>query len=117
MFAIVFFGDFNPRWIGLKDLQKTEIFGGAVLAASILFMGVYPKPFYDRITASVADLPGVTDPTTARSGQTAYPGPPRGMPVRSPLAQTVSESRDHISIVVHPPVREWAASGWSSRVG
>ena len=63
MFALVFFGQFNPRWSALKDLQKTEIFGGAVLAASILFMGVYPKPFTDRITPSVRDLPGVEDPT------------------------------------------------------
>jgi NADH-quinone oxidoreductase subunit M len=64
MFAVVFFGRFNPRWRGLRDLQKTELFGGAVLAASIIFMGVFPKPFTDRITPTVARLPNVTDPTT-----------------------------------------------------
>ena len=67
MFAVVFFGRFNPRWSGLKDLQKTEIFGGVVLAGSILFMGIFPKPFTDRITPSVCNLPGVTDPTAERT--------------------------------------------------
>jgi NADH-quinone oxidoreductase subunit M len=65
MFALVFFGRFNPRWSGLRDLQKTELFGGAVLAAAILAMGVYPKPFTDRITPSVSDLPNVTPPAPA----------------------------------------------------
>ncbi|MFN8556720.1 MAG: NADH-quinone oxidoreductase subunit M [Dehalococcoidia bacterium] len=67
MFAMVFFGKFNPRWSSLRDLQKTEIFAGVVLAASILFMGVYPKPFTDRINPSVSQLPGVTDPTATLS--------------------------------------------------
>ena len=63
MFALVFFGEFNPRWSALKDLQKKEVFGGLVLAGSILFMGVFPKPFTDRIGPTVARLPGVEDPT------------------------------------------------------
>lgn len=63
MFALVFFGRFNPRWARLRDLQKTEIFGGVALAVWIVLMGVYPKPFTDRIVPSVRDLPGVTDPT------------------------------------------------------
>jgi NADH-quinone oxidoreductase subunit M len=64
MFALVFFGNFNPRWSGLRDLQKTELFAGAVLAGSILFMGIFPKPFADRIAPSVCTLPNVTDPTS-----------------------------------------------------
>lgn len=71
MYALVFFGQFNPRWSGLRDLQKTELFAGAVLAAAILFMGVYPKPFTDRITPSVRALPGVTDPTEEREPRQA----------------------------------------------
>ncbi len=70
MFAIVFFGRFNTRWSGLRDIQKTEVFAGTVLAASILFMGVLPKPFTDRISPSVLALPGVIDPT-ADTPQTA----------------------------------------------
>jgi NADH-quinone oxidoreductase subunit M len=65
MFALVFFGSFNPRWAGLRDLQKTELFAGALLAGSILFLGIFPKPFTERITPAVCALPGVTDPTAA----------------------------------------------------
>ena len=66
MFALVFFGQANPHWGRLRDLQKTELFAGALLAGAILFLGVYPKPFVDRITPSVEALPGVTDPTAER---------------------------------------------------
>jgi len=86
MFSLVFFGAFNPRWSALKDLQKTEIFAGAVLAGAILFMGVYPKPFTDRISPSVSALPNVTDPTrTERQGRpnplTPFPQG-KGEPIR-----------------------------------
>ena len=81
MFSLVFFGRFNPRWRALRDLQKTEVFAGAVLAASIIFMGVYPKPFTDRITPSVQELPGVEDPTAQqRAERSAAPSLPAPLP-------------------------------------
>jgi NADH-quinone oxidoreductase subunit M len=90
MFALVFFGQFNPRWGALRDLQKTEVFGGAVLAGSILFMGVYPKPFTDRITPSVRDLPGITDPTKPREAN---------LPPQPPSRQAMESERPDADVL------------------
>jgi NADH-quinone oxidoreductase subunit M len=59
MVGTAFFGQLNPRWRGLHDVQKTELVAGGILAASILWMGIYPKPFTDRIREGIALLPGV----------------------------------------------------------
>ncbi|MCH7997856.1 MAG: NADH-quinone oxidoreductase subunit M [Chloroflexi bacterium] len=53
MLAMVFFGPFNERWAGLKEMRRGEQFGGALLIAFIIFMGVWPAPFIDRISESV----------------------------------------------------------------
>jgi NADH:ubiquinone oxidoreductase subunit 4 (subunit M) len=65
MSGVVFFGELNPRWRGLHDLQKTEVVAGALLIAAILWMGVFPKPFTDRIRDGVEDLPGVQSAVNA----------------------------------------------------
>lgn len=59
MFAMAFFGPFNERWSGLKEITPLEQAGGALLIAFILFMGVFPAPFMDRIGETVTRLPGV----------------------------------------------------------
>lgn len=59
-FAFMFFGQLNPRWTALRDLRPVEIIGGSMLVASILFMGLWPSPFTDRIADAVTHLPGVT---------------------------------------------------------
>jgi NADH-quinone oxidoreductase subunit M len=41
---------------GLKDINGREFFMLSLLAAAVLYMGVYPKPFTDVMDASVADL-------------------------------------------------------------
>ena len=53
MLAMVFFGPFNERWAGLKEMRRGEQFGGALLIAFIVFLGVWPAPFIDRISESV----------------------------------------------------------------
>ncbi len=53
MLAMAFFGPFNERWAGLKEMRPGEQFGGALLIAFIVFMGVWPAPFIDRISESV----------------------------------------------------------------
>jgi NADH-quinone oxidoreductase subunit M len=53
MLAMAFFGPFNERWAQLKEMRLGEQFGGALLIVFIVFMGVWPAPFIDRITESV----------------------------------------------------------------
>ena len=53
MLAMAFFGPFNERWAGMKEMRLGEQFGGALLIVFIVFMGVWPAPFIDRISESV----------------------------------------------------------------
>src|SRR5262249_27346452 len=65
MVGTAFFGELNPRWGGLRDVQRTELVAGGLLVASILWMGVFPKPFTDRIRDGVESLPGIQTSVTA----------------------------------------------------
>jgi NADH-quinone oxidoreductase subunit M len=56
-FALSFFGSFNEqRWGWLKDMTKFEMAGGALLIVFILFMGLWPTPFVDRISPTIVDF-------------------------------------------------------------
>ncbi len=59
MFAQSFFGEMNPAWSGLREMTWTERAGATVLAGSILWLGLWPSPWIDRIAASVEGLQGV----------------------------------------------------------
>jgi len=61
LLALSFFGQFNEaRWGSLKDMNKFEMVGGGLLIIFILFMGLWPDPFVDRISPVVVNfLPGV----------------------------------------------------------
>ena len=61
LLALAFFGQFNQqRWGSLKDMTRFEFAGGALLIVFILFMGLWPSPFVDRIAPTVVNfLPGV----------------------------------------------------------
>ena len=59
MLAQAYFGPLNERWEGLKEMRPGEQFAGALLIAFIIFMGVWPAPFVDRITDSVKNIPGI----------------------------------------------------------
>jgi len=59
MLALAFFGPPNERWTGLTEMTRFEQVGGALLIAFIVFMGVFPSPFVDRISESVLLIPGV----------------------------------------------------------
>jgi NADH-quinone oxidoreductase subunit M len=61
LLALAFFGQFNEqRWGGLKEMTRFEFAGGALLIVFILFMGLWPSPFVDRISPTVVNfLPGV----------------------------------------------------------
>jgi NADH-quinone oxidoreductase subunit M len=60
MWTWTFFGQFNERWAELKEMTYLERATATLLLASMLFMGLYPAPFIDRIQESVRLLPGVT---------------------------------------------------------
>jgi NADH-quinone oxidoreductase subunit M len=56
-FALSFFGTFNEsRWGWLKDMTKYEMAGGALLIVFIMFMGLWPSPFVDRISPTIVDF-------------------------------------------------------------
>jgi NADH-quinone oxidoreductase subunit M len=59
MLAVAFFGPQYDRWAGLKEMTRMEMTAGALLISFILFMGVFPSPFVDRISDSVLLIPGV----------------------------------------------------------
>ena len=57
MYKRVVFGPVNnPHVAEMRDLNMREFLLMAVLAISVLVMGVYPKPFTDVMHASVTDL-------------------------------------------------------------
>ena len=57
MYKRVVFGEVsNPHVAEMRDLNKREFLLMAVLAISVLVMGIYPKPFTDVMHASVTDL-------------------------------------------------------------
>jgi NADH-quinone oxidoreductase subunit M len=62
MLALAFFGQFNEeRWGHLREMNRFEMVGGALLVVFILFMGLWPAVFVDRISPTVVNflLPGV----------------------------------------------------------
>jgi NADH-quinone oxidoreductase subunit M len=57
LLALSFFGSFNTdRWGGLKDMNRYEYAGGALLIVFILFMGLWPSPFVDRVAPTITDF-------------------------------------------------------------
>jgi NADH-quinone oxidoreductase subunit M len=57
MYKRVIFGAVaNERVAGLTDLSSREFWLLATVAAAVLLMGVWPKPFLDVMNASVVDL-------------------------------------------------------------
>jgi NADH-quinone oxidoreductase subunit M len=57
MYKRVIFGAVgNPHVAGLTDIGRREFLVLGLLAAAVLWMGVYPKPFTDLMHASVVDL-------------------------------------------------------------
>lgn len=61
MFSQAFFGEFNPRWSDLKEITYAERAGATVLAGTILFLGLWPSPWVDRIATTIeTTIPGVT---------------------------------------------------------
>jgi NADH-quinone oxidoreductase subunit M len=60
MMSMAFFGQFNDRWDELQEMTLLERGTAVLLLSFILFMGLWPAPFIDRIQESVRNLPGVS---------------------------------------------------------
>jgi NADH-quinone oxidoreductase subunit M len=60
MMSMAFFGPFDERWNDLKEMTYLERGTAVLLLSFILFMGLWPAPFIDRIQESVRNLPGVS---------------------------------------------------------
>jgi NADH:ubiquinone oxidoreductase subunit 4 (subunit M) len=60
MMAMSFWGPFNEQWNDLKEMTYLERATGVLMLAFLLFMGLWPAPFIDRIQETVRNLPGVT---------------------------------------------------------
>ena len=57
MFKRVYLGPVtNDDVKGLRDINSREFLMLSLLAAAVLYMGIYPKPFTDVMNTSVADL-------------------------------------------------------------
>jgi NADH-quinone oxidoreductase subunit M len=56
MLAMAFFGPFNEKWDKLKEMTRWEQAAGAILIFFLLFMGLWPAPFIDRISSTVLTL-------------------------------------------------------------
>ncbi len=57
LLARAFFGTFNEeRWGFLQEMTKFEMAGGSLLIVFILFMGLWPAPFVDRISPTVVNF-------------------------------------------------------------
>ncbi len=60
MMSMSFFGPFNEQWADLREMTYLERGTAVLLLAFMLFMGLWPAPFIDRIQESVRTLPGVS---------------------------------------------------------
>jgi NADH-quinone oxidoreductase subunit M len=60
MMAMAFFGPFNEQWNELREMTYWERATAVLLLAFLVFMGLWPDPFIDRIQESVRAIPGVT---------------------------------------------------------
>lgn len=59
MLARAYFGPFNEKWESLREMRIGEQASALLLISMILFMGLWPAPFIDRISDSVQMIPGI----------------------------------------------------------
>lgn len=105
MFGFAFFGPFNTRWSDLRDLVPAEVMAGGLLAGAIVFLGVWPSPFVDRIADGLRDIPVVCPNRQCSSSPFGA-----GTSVHN-LAQPPVQSRDLTPPPGQPPGHGWAVRG------
>ena len=60
MMGMSMFGPVDDKWNDLKEMTYLERGTAALLLSFMLFMGLWPAPFIDRISETVRVLPGVS---------------------------------------------------------
>ena len=60
MMAMAMFGPADDRFPDLKEMTYLERGTGALMLTFMLFMGLWPAPFIDRISETVRSFPGVS---------------------------------------------------------
>ncbi len=60
MMSMAMFGPVDDKWNDLKEMTYLERGTAVLLLAAMLFMGLWPAPFIDRISETVRVLPGVS---------------------------------------------------------
>ena len=60
MMSQAFFGAEKEKWADLKDMSRYDYAGAALLAAFMLLLGVFPRPFVVLTAATVLPFPGVS---------------------------------------------------------
>jgi NADH-quinone oxidoreductase subunit M len=56
MIQRIFLGDLNPRWQGLKDMDRGELAAIVPLAAIMLAVGIYPYPILSLMNLAMTAL-------------------------------------------------------------
>jgi NADH-quinone oxidoreductase subunit M len=57
LLALAFFGQFNEeRWGNLKEMTRFETAGAVLLVVFIVFMGLWPASFVDKISPTVTNF-------------------------------------------------------------
>ncbi|MCH8814103.1 MAG: NADH-quinone oxidoreductase subunit M [Chloroflexi bacterium] len=59
MLALAYFGPLNEKWEGLKEMRIGEQVAAATLISFLLFMGLWPAPFVDRISDTVSAIQAI----------------------------------------------------------
>ncbi len=86
MFSFAFFGPFNARWSGLRDLLPTEVLAGSLLAGAIIFLGLWPSPFVDRIAQGLRGIPAICPNQQCSVGLGASNIRPHAPPGTTPIS-------------------------------
>jgi NADH-quinone oxidoreductase subunit M len=60
MMAMAMFGPADTKFPDLKEMTYLERATGVLMISFMLFMGLWPAPFIDRISETVQNLPGVS---------------------------------------------------------
>ena len=89
MFQRVFFGEVeNPKNLGLKDLSLREIAVLLPLVALIVWVGVYPKPFLDKIGPSARGFIQMVQAPPKERVRVAWPEGAVTLPLQARAVET-----------------------------
>jgi NADH-quinone oxidoreductase subunit M len=103
LYQRVFFGPVtNPKNEKLTDLTAREVLTFAPLVAMALFIGIYPKPFFQILEQPVAELVKVVRPELAQPALAQKPATPA--PVASGPALVKASRNLSVPLALNQPV-------------